>query len=97
MTSWPIGFLDDMVDEVVDDFEDSHPLRAGRVGHPRMDSRMFSSLIRPRPERDRNTPLNLSVRVSNIGYLVGNDMRRNHQVEEIATELIWYNQDDEDS
>ena len=32
-----------------------------------MDSRMFSSLIRPRPERERNTPLNLSVSASNMG------------------------------
>ena len=32
----------------------------------RIDSRMFSSLMRPRPERERKTPVNLSVSASNM-------------------------------
>src|SRR5262249_27957286 len=36
----------------------------------RIASRMFSSLIRPRPERLRNTPLNFSLSVSSMGYPV---------------------------
>jgi hypothetical protein len=60
--------------EIVDDFEIDVGFEQGGRRAVRtffMASRMFSSLMRPRPERLRNTPENLSVRASNMGLSVG--------------------------